>query len=157
MGNLTPKQEAFALAYVELGNAAAAYRQAYGAEKMAPQTIWSNASRLLDNSKVAARVDALRNRAVNRVLYTVEQAFAEFEEARQLAAQVNNPSAAVSAIAGKVKLLGLDQPAKSEVKVQSEDATRDADAFASRMASLAASASARAGTEQPDGGSKGSA
>ncbi|MGU9998175.1 terminase small subunit, partial [Bordetella avium] len=36
---LTPKQEAFALAYVETGNASEAYRRAYSAERMKPETV----------------------------------------------------------------------------------------------------------------------
>ena len=45
-------------------------------------------------------------------LYTVKDAFTEYETARQLALQENNPSAAVTAVTGKVKLFGLDQPEK---------------------------------------------
>lgn len=119
MAGLTPKQEAFALAYIETGNAAEAYRRAYDVKAQTQHaTIYVAASRLLDDPKIALRVDELRNRAVNRVLYTVEQAFAEYEDARQLALQEANPSAAVSAVTGKVKLFGLDQPQKVDVAIQ---------------------------------------
>lgn len=36
---LTQKQEAFALAYFETGNASEAYRRAYNAENMKPESI----------------------------------------------------------------------------------------------------------------------
>ena len=56
---LTVKQERFAQAYVRTGKASEAYREAYDAGKMKPATVWTEASLLLDNPKVAARVDRL--------------------------------------------------------------------------------------------------
>lgn len=53
---LTKKQESFCRYYVDTGYASEAYRMAYNTENMKPETIWSNASRLLADSKVAARV-----------------------------------------------------------------------------------------------------
>lgn len=60
MTDLTPKQEAFCLAYVETGNASEAYRRAYNAEKMKPKTVYEASSRLLADSKIAARIAALQ-------------------------------------------------------------------------------------------------
>jgi phage terminase small subunit len=59
-GKLTSRQEAFSLEYVRCGNASAAYRSAYDASRMSPKTIHEAASRLLNNSKVIARVKELR-------------------------------------------------------------------------------------------------
>ena len=56
---LTPKQERFARAYVEGGKASEAYRVAYDAGNMKPATVWTEASLLLGNPKVAARVERL--------------------------------------------------------------------------------------------------
>jgi len=56
---LTAKQERFARAYVEGGKASEAYRAAYEASKMKPATVWTEASLLLGNPKVAARVERL--------------------------------------------------------------------------------------------------
>jgi phage terminase small subunit len=110
---LTPKQEAFALAYVETGNAAEAYRRAYDVKAATTHSsIYVAASRLLDNPKVALRIEAIQKQAAELCMYTVRDAFQEYEQARQLAVQGNNPSAAVSAVNGKVKLFGLDQPSK---------------------------------------------
>jgi len=110
---LTPKQEAFALAYVETGNAAEAYRRAYDV-KAATQhsTIYVAASRLLSDPKISLRVTELQDQAASMSLYTVKAAFEEYEEARKLAKEVGNPSAAVAAVTGKVKLFGLDHPQK---------------------------------------------
>ena len=46
---LTPKQEKFALAYIETGNAAEAYRIAYDAENMKPVTTRRKAAELLQH------------------------------------------------------------------------------------------------------------
>ncbi len=110
---LTPKQEAFALAYVETGNAAEAYRRAYDVRAATQHSsIYVAASKLLDNPKIRKRIGQLQSQAAEMCLYTVKDAFLEYEAARQLALQNENPSAAVSAVTGKVKLFGLDQPQK---------------------------------------------
>lgn len=124
--DLTPKQEAFALAYVETGNAAEAYRRAYDV-KAATQhsSIYTNASKLLDNAKVMQRVRDLQAQAADMCLYTVKDAFTEYEVARQLALEQENPSAAVSAVTGKVKLFGLDQPTKIDHTTNGKDMPAD--------------------------------
>lgn len=58
---LTNKQEIFCKEYVKLDDASAAYRIAYNTSKMTDKTVWENASRLLKNSKVAARIKALKD------------------------------------------------------------------------------------------------
>lgn len=66
MSELTPKQEAFCLAYVETGNASAAYRRSYDvAADSKPETVWQSASRLLSDPKVAARVEEMMADAAN--------------------------------------------------------------------------------------------
>ena len=121
-GGLTQKQEAFALAYVETGNAAEAYRRAYDV-KAATQhsTIYSAASRLMADPKIGARVAELQDQAAQMALYTVKQAFEEYEVARQLALKEANPSAAVSAVAGKVKLFGLEAPTRTRSEISGPD------------------------------------
>ena len=52
--------EAFAQAYVGLGNASEAYRRAYNAGRMKAETIVVNASRLLKDTKVTLRVERYR-------------------------------------------------------------------------------------------------
>ncbi|AZV93579.1 terminase small subunit [Bordetella sp. J329] len=108
---LTPKQEAFALAYVETGNASEAYRRTYNAGRMKPETVNRNAKALLDNNKIAARVAELQAAHVERHKLTVDDLLAELEEARKaaLTAETAQSSAAVAATMGKAKLLGLDK------------------------------------------------
>jgi len=105
---LTVKQEAFVQAYIDTGSASAAYRQAYDVSAgTKPETVWQAASRLLTDRKVAARVDEMLQLAEGQTLFAVEQALSEFEEARQLAMNNGQPSAAVAAITGKAKLFGM--------------------------------------------------
>lgn len=106
---LTPKQEAFALAYVETGNASEAYRRAYNAAMMKPAVIAVKASELLAHGNVAVRVDALKAALVARHEITVDDILRELEEARALAAggEKPQPAAMVAASMGKAKLLGM--------------------------------------------------
>lgn len=106
---LTPKQENFCLAYLETGNASEAYRRAYNAENMKPESINKRASELLDNGEVAGRLEELRAPIIAKAQLTVEDLLAELEEARQLAIETEAPAPAVSATMGKAKLLGLDK------------------------------------------------
>lgn len=65
---MTPKQAKFVEVYLTNGrNASAAYRVAYDPKKMAAKTINENASRLLRNSKVAARVTEADAKAAARL------------------------------------------------------------------------------------------
>jgi phage terminase small subunit len=107
--SLTGKQEAFARAYVEIGNASEAYRKIYTVKPdTKPETVWANASRVLADSKVAARVAELQEAAKQLTLVSVESLTLELEEARRLAmADEKGASAAVAAVMGKAKLHGL--------------------------------------------------
>ena len=58
---LTAKQEAFVHNIIQGMSQADAYRSAYDAKKMSDKTIWENASRLMANDKVTARLTELRN------------------------------------------------------------------------------------------------
>jgi phage terminase small subunit len=111
-GGLTEKQEVFAVEYVRTGNAAGAYRIAFGHEGKTDGWLYSEASNLIDHPKVAPRIEELKERAQRQSQFTVMKALEEYEEARVLAHGEAQASAAVSAVSAKVKLLGLDQPKK---------------------------------------------
>lgn len=57
---LTPKQEAFCLAYIETGNATEAYRRSYDVSNMKDTTVNRCAKQCMDNSKIAARISELQ-------------------------------------------------------------------------------------------------
>ena len=97
-------------AYLTTGNASEAYRVAYDAEGMKGATINRNASALLENNKIAARLSTLRERAVERTLVTVEAitdrllALAEKAEAKDSESGLNVSRASLMDVA---KLNGL--------------------------------------------------
>ena len=66
---LTIKQEAFARAYVETGNASEAYRRAYNAENMKQESIAVRACELLAHSKVSVMVQQLKDQAAAREVH----------------------------------------------------------------------------------------
>ena len=67
--DLTPKQEAFSLVFVEIGNASEAYRRSYNVGKdTKPETVWRKACEVLANGKVAARVAELQLAAQERTV-----------------------------------------------------------------------------------------
>lgn len=57
--DLTPKQEAFCQAYLLTGSATAAYREAYNASRMQPDTVHRTAHDLLHDPKITARLHTL--------------------------------------------------------------------------------------------------
>ena len=59
---LTPRQQAFAEAIVAGNNQSDAYRIAYDAEKMGPQSVRVESSRLICNPNIALTVEGLRAR-----------------------------------------------------------------------------------------------
>ncbi len=109
---MTPKQEAFCLAYVETGNASEAYRRAYDAARMKPGTVNRKAKELLDNGKITARIDELRSELVKLNLWTREQSVMALIDV------VHNPDRQADVIAAVKELNamhGFNAPDKLEV------------------------------------------
>lgn len=64
---LTEKQEKFCQSYIDTdGNASEAYRMAYDTSNMKRESVWTNASQLLSNTKVAQRIDEIRTERAER-------------------------------------------------------------------------------------------
>lgn len=104
---LTPKQESFCLAYVETGNASEAYRRAYDAQRMKPESINRKAKEVIDNGKIAARLEELKSELVERHRVTADDIAEMLREDRAFAQKCETPAAAVSATLGLAKLYGL--------------------------------------------------
>ncbi len=104
--NLTPKQEAFAQAYVETGNASEAYRRAYNASQMKAPGIAVNASKLLASTKIALMVAELKASHVERHNLTVDDISRMLIEDRKFARELEAPAAAITASMGLAKLYG---------------------------------------------------
>lgn len=111
MASLTQKKETFCQAYVETGDASEAYRKAYVADKMKPETIHNKAYQLRQQGEVRARIEELQAEVKQRHNVTIDSLIKELEEARQSALNAETPqsSAAVAATMGKAKLAGLDK------------------------------------------------
>ena len=144
-GGLTEKQEAFALAFLETGNAAEAYRRAYDVAPDAKDGwLYVEACQLLDNPKIALRLKGLRDQAERLSIFNLSAAMDEFEAARKLAMAANNPSAAVAATTGKVKLFGLDKPERKEITGKDGGPIETADRGAAKLAAYLDAISSRA-------------
>lgn len=105
---LTPKQEAFAQAYVETSNASEAYRRAYPASrKWKPETLHPQASKLLADPKVATRVAEIQAGHAERHEITVDSITEMLKTVFNGAAESEQWSAASSAALGIAKLHGL--------------------------------------------------
>ena len=71
--SLTAKQEKFAQSLADGKTQADAYRAAYSSAKMKPESIWSKASELMADVKVASRVASLKALLVDKALWTREK------------------------------------------------------------------------------------
>lgn len=93
---LTPKQEKFAQSIaLEEMNQSDAYRSAYSCTKMSDKTIWENASRLMADSKVAARIAELRQETITPKVMSAQK---RREKLTDIAENAEDPNIAMKAI-----------------------------------------------------------
>lgn len=127
MIKLTPKEEKFARLYVEIGNASEAYRQTFTVgEETKKESVWRNAHEVLKRPDVSSRISELQDQAMVTHNVTMESLLKEFDDVKNLAMNAEalgsklQLGAAVSAINGKMKLVGLD---KTTINHTSDDGT----------------------------------
>jgi phage terminase small subunit len=109
---LTDKQEAFAVLVASGKNQSEAYRLAYDAEKMLPASVWTEASLLLSNPKVASRLMVLNQEKENqRRMMAVSRAERVLQRLETLADNATTESVKVRAneLLGKTAGLFTDQ------------------------------------------------
>lgn len=104
---LTPKQEAFCLAYLETGNASEAYRRAYDCTNSKPESVNRLAKAQLDNVKIASRIEELRAPVRERAQLTLESHLARLDELSRKAEDEGQYSAAITAETNRGKASGL--------------------------------------------------
>lgn len=105
---LTPAQEHFAREVVRLGSYSLAYRRAYRVrESTKPETVWRNASGLAHETKVAARIAQLKEKAAEKAIVTRTSMLVEMEVNREFAFAMDNPAAVNSASRDRAKVAGL--------------------------------------------------
>ena len=93
---LTPKQEKFAQSIaLEEMNQSDAYRSAYSCKKMSDKTIWENASRLMADSKVTARIAELRQETITPKVMSAQK---RREKLTDIAENAEDPNVAMKAI-----------------------------------------------------------
>jgi hypothetical protein len=109
---LTFKQEAFAQAIADGMTQADAYRSAYDAEGMADNTIYSKASVLMSDGKVAERVRELKAALSEKVLWTREMSVRALKETYETGAG----SVKVAAVKELNAMHGYNEPSKLHVE-----------------------------------------
>ena len=107
MSELTAKQEAFCLAYIETGNASEAYRTAYDAENCKPESVNRLAKELMDNIKIASRLDEIRKPIRERAEITLESHLERLKHLSNMAETAEQYSAAIKAEESRGKASGL--------------------------------------------------
>lgn len=122
MKSLTPKQEAFCLAYLETGNASEAYRRSYSAKSASETSIGRMAKALLDNVKIASRIAELRKPAVERAQLTLESHLRDLERLRDAAESAEKYGPAIQAEIARGRASGLYI---EKLKVEVTDALAD--------------------------------
>lgn len=106
--NLTPKQEAFALAIASGSSQSEAYRRAYNvSENIKPQTVNKRASELMANGDISGRVSELRQSAELSVSMTLEQHLNDLKRLRDAAVEDKKWGAAITAEVARGKAAGL--------------------------------------------------
>jgi phage terminase small subunit len=105
---LTPKQERFAQLVAEGKTQADAYRGAFDTKPTTkPETIQANASRLMADSNISARVDELRKPIIEAVGITLESHLKDLMTLRNLAVKNNQINAAITAEIARGKAAGV--------------------------------------------------
>lgn len=118
--SLSPNVRDFVNAYVACGNAGQAYAASHDTTAT-PTSCSSAGCRLLQREDVKEAVSEIREQLQDAALYGLLDALDEYEEARTLAHSEGQAGAAVSAVTGKVNLLGLSQPAKKTIDHTNSD------------------------------------
>lgn len=111
MSKLTAQQEKFCQLIADGHSQADAYRGAYKVGQSKPETVIQNASRLMADSNVSARVVALRAALTNKALWTREQAV----QALIAEATGDRASDRISALKALNDMHGYNAPVKSDV------------------------------------------
>lgn len=104
---LTPKQEAFCLAYLETGCASKAYRQVYDAARMQPKTVQNKASLLLQNEKVKGYLAALRQPVRESAQLSLAGHLQELKALRDRAKEEGKYAPAIQAEVARARAAGL--------------------------------------------------
>lgn len=82
---LTPKQEKFCQCIIKGMNQTDAYREVYNTKKSTDKSVWECASRLMNDVKVASRIEELRKNIEKELVYSALESFSKLKEIQELA------------------------------------------------------------------------
>lgn len=108
---LTAKQETFCQCIADGMAQAEAYRTAYDAENMAVNNIYSKASVLMSDGKIAARVAELKKKLANKQLWSREMSIKALVQAYK----EGNGAVKVSAVKELNAMHGFNAPQKIDI------------------------------------------
>lgn len=114
---LTAKQEAFAQGIADGLGQADAYRMAYDADGMKDSTIYSKASVLMSDGKVAARVAELKSQVVEKQLWTREMSVKGLMSAYRIALEAKASTGMTAAVKELNIMHGYNEPTKLAVNM----------------------------------------
>lgn len=112
---LTGKQEKFCQCIADGMTQADAYRTAYNAKGMKPDTVHVKASTLMADGKIAGRVRELREALAEKVLWTRAQSVAGLVKAFQVAEDAGNAAAMTGSIKELNAMHGFNAPSKVDL------------------------------------------
>jgi len=95
------------MAFIEAGNASEAYRKAYDASRMKPETINRKAAELMGNGKITARVDELKAEHRERHRITTDSLVSDLVRIRKAAERDGQLAVARQSVMDVAKLMGL--------------------------------------------------
>lgn len=113
--SLTQKQEKFAQCVADGLSQADAYRAAFEAGNMKPETIYSRASELMADSKVSGRVKELQSKLAAKALWTREMSVQALVSAYKIAKGKDNAAGMTGAIKELNAMHGFNEPTKHEL------------------------------------------
>lgn len=115
---LTAKQDKFARLVAEGKTQADAYREAYNASKMKPETITNNAYKLTLNNDIATRIEEYKKEFTKKLdlasQITVERQLKYAQKAVQECLKAGDWNNYLKAMEMQNKLLGLNAPTKTD-------------------------------------------
>ena len=115
---LTAKQEAFAQGIADGLGQADAYRMAYDAGGMKDSTIYSKASVLMSDGKVAARVAELKAQVAEKQLWTREMSVKGLMSAYRIALEAKASTGMTAAVKELNIMHGYNEPTKLQVDMK---------------------------------------
>ena len=115
---LTAKQEAFAQAIADGMGQADAYRMAYDAKGMKDSTIYSKASVLMSDGKIAARVAELKAQVADKQLWTREMSVKGLIQAYRIAQEAKTSTGMTAAVKELNVMHGFNEPTKLTVDMK---------------------------------------